>query len=111
MILVIANFMGGCVGHPSVLTPACERPAPLDGKWYPKTPGYIVTFVRDVDDARALAYELAAKHGFKLDSIYGAVKGFSALELSPGALAGLRCEPKIGGVSFNEPTRILGNAL
>jgi hypothetical protein len=99
------------VAHPAVLAPACEQPAPLDGKWDPKTPGYIVMFSRDVDDARYLAYALAAKHGFTPNSIYGAVKGFSVLELSPQALAGLRCEPKIRGVSFNEPTRIADNAL
>jgi hypothetical protein len=111
MILVIATFMGGCVGHAAVLAPACEQPASLDGKWDPKTPGYIVMFIRDVDDPRSLAYELAAKYGFTPDSIYGAVKGFSVLELSPQALAGLRCEPKIHAVSFNEPTRVARNAL
>jgi hypothetical protein len=53
-ILVIAIFVGGCVGHPAALAPACEQPAPLDGKWDPKTPGYIIMFTKDVDDSRAL---------------------------------------------------------
>jgi hypothetical protein len=103
--------MGACVAHPVVVAPACEQPAPLDGNWNPKTPGYIVMFTEDVNDARSLTYQLADKHGFMPDSVYGAIKGFSVSELSPRALAGLRCEPKIRGVSFNQPTRISRNAL
>jgi hypothetical protein len=110
-ILTITIFMGACAAHPVVLAPVCEQPAPLDGKWDPKTPGYIVMFTEDVRDARSLAYELAGRHGFTPDGIYGAVKGFSVSELSSRALAGLRCEPKIRGVSFNQPTQISSSAL
>ena len=110
-ILVIAMFTGGCAGQPAVLAPPCEQPAPLDGKWDPKTPGYIIMFTKDVDDARVLALALAAKYGFTPESIFGAIRGFSVQELSPQALRGLRCEPKIHAISFNEPTRVAVNAL
>jgi hypothetical protein len=110
-ILVIAIFVGGCVGHPAALAPACEQPAPLDGKWDPKTPGYIIMFTKDVDDSRAFAHALAAKYGFTPESIFGAVRGFSVLELSPQAVVGLRCEPGIHAISFNESTRVTGSAL
>lgn len=111
IFLAAGIFMGACVAHPVVLSPACDRPAPLDGQWNPKTPGYIVMFSQDVDDARSLTYELARKHGFTPDSTFGAVKGFAVSQLNPRALAGLRCEPKVRAVSFNEPTRIAVNAL
>jgi hypothetical protein len=70
IILIISILMGACVAHPVVVAPACEQPAPLDGNWNPKTPGYIVMFTEDVNDARSLTYQLADKHGFMPDSVF-----------------------------------------
>jgi hypothetical protein len=104
-------LMVGCVNQPTLLVPPCDKPAPLDGEWNPRTPGYIAMYVSGVVDARSLTSDLARKHGFTPESVFGAVKGFSVRELSPEALAGLRCEPSVLGVSFNAPTWIAGNAL
>lgn len=110
-ILTVTIFTAACVAPPAVHAPACEQPAPLNGKWDRKAPGYIVMFTEDVVDARSLAYELGDEHGFTPHGIYGASKGFSVSELSPRALADLRCERQIRGVWFDEHMRISSRAL
>lgn len=110
-ILVALAMIGGCASAPEILDPGCDNPAPLDGKFDRRTPGYIVMFVDNVSDAEATTQELARKHSFIPASIFRRFKGFSVQALTPQALASLRCEPNIRGVSFNEPTQIADNAL
>ena len=99
-------YIAGCATDPEILEPPCSSPAVLDGNYHQSTPGYLVSVQDSVTDIEALVHELAAKHAFKPDSIMSTVKIFSVKELTPGTLAALRCEPTIGAISFNEPTRI-----
>jgi hypothetical protein len=68
-------------------------------------------FVEGVTDAETMTQDLARKHGFIPESVFQALKGFSVQAITPMALAGLRCEPSIKGISFNQRTQIAGNAL
>jgi hypothetical protein len=102
----------GCAVAPEVLAPSCAQPAWLDGKFDPGTPGYVVMFTEEVDDVIAAAQDLARKHSFALDGAYqSAVKGFGVEVLTPRALADVRCDPRVLGVSFNERIRIGSHAL
>jgi hypothetical protein len=102
----------GCAVAPEVLEPPCAQPAWLDGKFDPGAPGYIVSFTDEVDDVVAVAQDLARKHSFALDGTYqSALKGFGVQVLTPRALADLRCDPRVLGVSFNEHIRIGSHAL
>jgi hypothetical protein len=91
-----------------MLEPTCDRPAPLDGEWNSGTPGYIVDFRENIDDPGNVAHELGRKYGFVPESVFRSIGGFSVVLLSPQALAGLRCESQVEGISFNQPTWIPG---
>jgi hypothetical protein len=106
-ILIIA----ACAAVPEVLEPPCSNPAALSGKYHRSTPGYLVAVAKSVTNIESLAHELAGKYAFKPDSFMNRVKMFSVRTLTPEALAGLRCEPTIWHISFNEPTRIAYYAL
>jgi hypothetical protein len=108
-LFVISIMAGvtGCAVAPQVLPPPCTHPAWLDGSFDPGAPGYIVTFTDEVTDIASTAQELAQKYSFALDNVYeSAIRGFGVTTLAPAALAELRCDPRILGVSFNESIRI-----
>jgi hypothetical protein len=111
VIFVAIAMISGCISAPEILEPSGDNPAPLDGKFDSRVPGYTAMFVKDVTDAGATTRELARKHSFTPESIWGSIKGFSVQALTPQALAGLRCEPSIRGISFNQRTQITSNAL
>jgi hypothetical protein len=111
VIFVAIAMISGCTSAPEILEPSCDNPAPLDGKFDSRVQGYIAMFVNDGIDAGATTGELARKYSFTPESIFGSIKGFSVQALTPQALAGLRCEPSIRGISFNQQTRITSNAL
>jgi hypothetical protein len=70
--------------EPPVLAPACDRLAPLNGKWDSRAPGYIVQFVDDVADAEWFTYELARKYAFTPHHVWSvAIKGFSVRDMDP----------------------------
>lgn len=78
------------------LAPQCERPATLYLQRLPAS-GWIVVFHWHVDAVLATE-RFSAKYGFTPAYVYQhALKGFSA-ELTPEALAGLRCEPEVSYV-------------
>jgi hypothetical protein len=108
-VFAIVALATGCAVAPEELQPPCSKPAWLDGKFDPTTPGYIVTFTDEVSDVTSVAQDLANKHSFELDGTYqSAIKGFGVKALTPRALADLRCDPRVLGVSFNERIR-MGN--
>lgn len=76
-----------------VIEPSCSDPAPLEGTYDPRAPGYIVSFEQGTD-AQATADELAAKHGFEVQRVFQSLPGFSA-ELTPEIVAAIRCEPVV----------------
>ena len=109
--LVATLLIAACAAVPEVIEPPCSNPAPLSGRYHRSTPGYLVAVAKNVTNIESLAHELAGKYEFKPESIMNRVKMFSVETLTPEALAGLRCEPTIRDISFNEPTRIAHNAL
>jgi len=90
------------VSEPSqVVEPACPNPAPLEGAYDPRAPGYLVIF-HDGVDAQATADELAAQYGFTVERVWtAALLGFSTPDATPEAVAGLRCEPTVKLVEHN----------
>jgi len=85
----------------SLCAPACADPAPLQGRWNQRLPtGYIVLFHDGVDVAEETA-RLAASYGFTPKYVYTIIPAFAA-ELTCGALAGIRCEPTVERVSYDE---------
>jgi hypothetical protein len=110
-LLVATLLIAACAAVPEVLEPPCSDPAALSGKYHRSTPGYLVTVAESVTNIESLAHELAGRYAFKPGSIMKRIKVFSVQTLTPEALAGLRCEPTIRDISFNEPTRIAHNAL
>jgi hypothetical protein len=110
----LASMAGatGCAAIPEVLSPSCNQPAPLDGRHDPRAPGYIVQLVDDVADVHSFVHQIAEKYSFTPSAVYEtAIKGFAVKTMKPEALASLRCEPKVRGISFNEQTTIAGRAL
>jgi hypothetical protein len=83
----------------------CASPAPLQGYFDPRAPGYIVTFDAGTDVDRALA-ALQARYDFRPAYVYrSALLGFSAL-LSADAVEGIRCESVVKYVSYNATVSI-----
>lgn len=83
-----------------LLQPPCMMPAPVLGQFDPRVPGFIVLFERGVDAAQETP-RLASLYGFTPRFIYThALQGFSA-ELTPRALAALRCEPSVHYAEFD----------
>jgi hypothetical protein len=99
-------LIAACAAAPEVLAPPCSGPAVLDGVFNRRTPGYLISVNDSVTNIEFVVHDLANKYTFRPDSIMSAVKIFSVKTLTPEALAGLRCEPTIRGISFDEPTRI-----
>lgn len=77
----------------TVIEPACAEPAPLEGTYDPRAPGYIVSFEQGTD-ARATADRLAERYGFEVQRVFQSLPGFSA-ELTPETVAQIRCEPVV----------------
>ena len=92
--------------RPKVVPPPCDDPAPILNSYDPKGLGYIVIF-HDGTDARLESGRLAEVHGFTLRHIFSgkSLQGFSA-EISPSALAALRCDKSVDYVEFNLSTSI-----
>ena len=106
-VLMLVVLATGCAAAPEVIPPPCSQPGWLDGKFDPTAPGYIVTLADDVSDVVSVTQELARKYSIELDLTYqSAIKGFGVTALSPSALAELRCDPRVLGVSFNERIRM-----
>jgi hypothetical protein len=110
-VVIAVTLVSGCAAAPEIIPPPCSQPAWLDGSFDPRASGYIVTFVDEVTDVASSAQELAQKYSFTIDNVYqSAIKGFGVKTLTPSALAELRCDRRILGVSFNESIRMSSNA-
>ena len=111
LVLLLAGCMDFLAGaeedYEAGLT--CSDPAPLHEGEDVIPNEYIVVFEYDrVADAEALTARLAETYDFTPMSVYThAIKGFAA-ELSPEALAGLRCEPLVDFVEPNQRGGIEG---
>jgi|GEM_PF-2317518 len=77
----------------TVIEPSCADPAPLEGTYDSRAPGYIVSLEQGTD-AQATADELAARYGFEVQRVFQSLPGFSA-ELTPEVVAAIRCEPVV----------------
>ena len=99
-MVVGAIVLAGCDNATSPDHPSCLRPAPLLGSYYAAAPGFIVQYRNGVD-AVAETKILAAKYQFTPSSVWtSALQGFAA-EMSPRAVAGVRCEPSVLEVEHN----------
>jgi len=83
----------------TVIEPSCGDPAPLEGTYDPRAPGYIVSLEQGTD-AQATADDLAARYGFEVQRVFQSLPGFSA-ELTPEVVAAIRCEPVVVLVEYD----------
>lgn len=89
---------GSEIGGP--IEPSCEAPAPIFLADVPAE-GWIVILHDDVD-AAATAVLFGQEYEFTIRTLYEhAFKGFSSMDISPAAIAGLRCEPQVKAVEQN----------
>ena len=98
-LLAGSMWIGACANAPEILAPPCKSPALLDGKYHHRTPGYLVSVQDNIMNVESLVQELAAKYRFKPNSIMSTVRVFLVKTISPEALAALRCESTIRGIS------------
>ena len=104
-LVILATGLYGCSTAPRVLEPPCPTPAPLEGEWDRRAPGYMV-ILRSEPNPLALAQAFVEKHGLVTGSISRHV--FTIKEISPEALAALRCETFVKLVLRNKQ---LGNVI
>ncbi|MES2460137.1 MAG: hypothetical protein V4671_06115 [Armatimonadota bacterium] len=102
-IVLFAGCGGGSstvsIPRPLVLAPACSNPSPLTGSYDPQVPQYVVVLTPGEISA-VLARNLEARHGFTLKYVYPGSSVFAA-ELSPKALASLRCDPLVVSIAYD----------
>ena len=96
LLTATAVLMAGC-GNASGPAGLCADPAPLNGSPDPAAPRFIVMY-REGTDAAAETSRLAERYDFTPRHVWTALLGFSA-ELTPTALAGVRCEESVATVS------------
>jgi hypothetical protein len=94
-------------GAPEVVAPACQLPAPLEGKWSDQAPGYIVMLTDEKENTSVVAERLARKYGFTVEGSFRHSRMFTVSRFAPDVLAKLRCDPSIKLVEFNAPTHLL----
>jgi len=83
----------------------CASPAPLQGYFDSRAPGYIVVLNAGTDVDGALA-SLQARYGFTPVHVYrSALLGFSA-RLTPDTVEAIRCEPVVKYVEYNSTVTI-----
>jgi hypothetical protein len=90
---------------PEVVAPACQLPAPLQGKWSDQAPGYIVMLTDEKEGTSVVAARLGRKYGFTVEGSFRHSRMFTVSRFDPGALAKLRCDPSVKLVEFNAPVR------
>jgi hypothetical protein len=98
-----AIFIPGVAPGPETggpVEPNCGAPAPIFLADVPAE-GWIIIFHDEVDAAVA-AVHFGQKYGFTIRTLYEhAFKGFSSVDVSPAAIAGLRCESQVKVVQQN----------
>lgn len=89
----------------TLLNPGCASPAPVLREPDPELANQWIVQYHDGTDAQATTARLAREHGFAPRFVYEhAIRGFSA-ELTPQALAGVRCASEVKYVEGNGMAR------
>jgi hypothetical protein len=104
-LLTFSVIVAGCsesafAPEAIVLSPQCEAPAPLQGRFDPRAPQFIVVFDQGIESSEETP-RLAERYGFTPRFVYThALEGFSAV-LEPEMVAGIRCEPSVKYVEYD----------
>jgi hypothetical protein len=107
-LAVVSLLLCACALNSDILDPPCDQPAPLEGQSDPGVSGFIIGVRESTSYPGILAHELGRKYGFIPDAIFRA-GGFSVVEITPRALANLRCDPDVENVSFIRRTWTTGH--
>lgn len=82
-------------------TTAVPVPAPAAARVEP----FVVLLSPELPDTATVAEAQARRHGFALDAVYGAIKGYRA-QLSPEAVRALESDPRVVAMQRDEPLRL-----
>jgi hypothetical protein len=107
-LATLCVLLCSCASRGEIIDPPCDNPAPLEGQSDLRVKGFIVSVHEWKSYPGILAYELGRKYGFVPDSIWKRGAAFSVIEITPDALARLRCDPDVKNVSFIHRTWIAG---
>lgn len=98
--MLAAVLCASCAGAPRVVEPECEQPAPLEGSWDRRAPGYLIDLDRRIKTPPLAAAMLADEYGFTIDFQYSNGTIFVE-ELPPETVAALRCASDVDRVTYN----------
>lgn len=99
-LMLAAVLCASCAGAPRVVEPECEQPAPLEGSWDRRAPGYLIDLDRRIKTPPLAAAMLADEYGFTIDFQYSNGTIFVE-ELPPETVAALRCASDVDRVTYN----------
>jgi|GEM_PF-996575 len=99
-LMLAAALCASCAGAPRVLEPECDEPAPLQGSWDRRTPGYLIDLDPRIKTPPLAAAMLADRYGFVINTQYSSGTIFVE-ELPPETLAALRCASEVERVTYN----------
>jgi hypothetical protein len=107
-LAAVLLLLCACASNTDILDPPCGQPAPLEGQSDPGVSGFIIGVRESTNYPGILAHELGRKYGFIPDAIFK-TGSFSVVEITPRALARLRCAPDVENVSFVRRTWTTGH--
>lgn len=101
----ILSMLAGCSAVPSspyalLVRPRCRTPAPLEGTYDPRAPGFIVQ-LHDTVNVALEAARLAQAYAFTPTSVLTSVHMVTTPALSDTTVAALRCEATVVSVAHD----------
>jgi hypothetical protein len=107
--LVIALLLANAAGCADTLShrdirPPCEFPAPLEGKFDSRAPGFLIE-IRPAADVVDVAHDLAIRYGFHISTVGAPSPFFVAGPMTPQTVG--RAAMRLG-LEIDQPRRIPG---
>jgi hypothetical protein len=102
---VIALVLSSATGCTDTLShrdikPPCESPAPLEGRFDSRAPGFIIE-LQPAADVVSVAHDLAIKYGFHVRTVGAPGTIFSAGPMTSQTVAALRCDSALKAISHD----------
>jgi hypothetical protein len=101
--LVLLAVVSGCATTSSHrdIRPSCRAPAPLEGRFDPRAPNFVVE-LQPAADVSSVATDLAFRYaGFHPRSVFTGSTVLVAGEMTPQTVAALRCDAAVKSISHD----------